>query len=183
MDDLLQPSRGPTLLEGFPVTVKVMPEATIFPKNEPVVRISGRYRVFPVRGNNSRIPLPGPGTCICRCSDDTCLIRPFCPFLCFTPQVPSTARMIGQTTWIDGAERVSEHLFSGNIPAIGTMPHAFVLSHTKPEVAKAHIEPAPLPLLRKSDSTYYLFGKYRILGTKAAGVRKHERSNCCWAVL
>ena len=147
MDDLLQPSRGPTLLEGFPVTVKVMPEATFFLKNEPVVWISVKIPGF--SGTRQQFPdtFASLGTCICRCSDDTCLIRPFCPFLCFTPQGPSTARMIGQTTWIDGAERVSEHLFSGNIPAIGTMPHAFVLSHTKPEVAKAHHRACPITSL------------------------------------
>jgi nicotinate phosphoribosyltransferase len=35
-----------SLLEGLPVTVNAMPEGTLFYKNEPVVRISGRYRDF-----------------------------------------------------------------------------------------------------------------------------------------
>ena len=34
------------LLEGLPLTVDAMPEGTIFYKNEPVVRICGRYRDF-----------------------------------------------------------------------------------------------------------------------------------------
>ena len=35
-----------SLLEGLPVTVDAMPEGTLFYKNEPVVRISGKYRDF-----------------------------------------------------------------------------------------------------------------------------------------
>jgi nicotinate phosphoribosyltransferase len=123
------------LLEGFPVIVKVMPEPPFFLKNELVVWIPGRYRFF---GTRQQFPdtFARPGLASAAVQNYTCLMRPFRPFLCFTPQVFSNARMIGQTTWIDGAERVSEHLFSGNIPAIGTMPHAFVRFHTKPEVAK-----------------------------------------------
>jgi nicotinate phosphoribosyltransferase len=34
------------LLEGLPVTVEAMPEGTIFFNNEPVLRISGKYRDF-----------------------------------------------------------------------------------------------------------------------------------------
>src|SRR5512137_1877598 len=35
-----------SLLEDLPVTVEAMPEGTLFYKNEPVVRISGKYRDF-----------------------------------------------------------------------------------------------------------------------------------------
>ena len=35
-----------TLLEDLPVTVDAMPEGTVFFKNEPVLRISGKYRDF-----------------------------------------------------------------------------------------------------------------------------------------
>jgi nicotinate phosphoribosyltransferase len=35
-----------TLLEGIPVTVDAMPEGTVFYRNEPVLRISGKYRDF-----------------------------------------------------------------------------------------------------------------------------------------
>ncbi len=33
-----------TLLEGLPVTVDALPEGTIFFRNEPVMRISGKYQ-------------------------------------------------------------------------------------------------------------------------------------------
>ncbi|HPM55437.1 MAG TPA: nicotinate phosphoribosyltransferase, partial [Methanoculleus sp.] len=42
LDDVLR------LLEGIPVDVDAMPEGSIFSANEPVLRISGRYRDFAV---------------------------------------------------------------------------------------------------------------------------------------
>ncbi|MEN6513663.1 MAG: nicotinate phosphoribosyltransferase, partial [Methanoculleus sp.] len=36
------------LLEGVPVDVDAMPEGSVFSKNEPVLRVSGRYRDFAV---------------------------------------------------------------------------------------------------------------------------------------
>jgi len=42
LDDVIR------LLEGLPVDVDAMPEGSVFSRNEPVLRISGRYRDFAV---------------------------------------------------------------------------------------------------------------------------------------
>jgi nicotinate phosphoribosyltransferase len=116
------------LLEGLPVNVDAMPEGTVFFANEPVLRITGRYRDF--------------------CRYETAILGFLChasgiasatahikreahdrPIYSFGSrrQHPSIARMIERAAWIGGADGVSNTRAPEGIPVVGTMPHAMVM--------------------------------------------------------
>ncbi|MCK9581006.1 MAG: nicotinate phosphoribosyltransferase [Methanoregula sp.] len=125
-----------SLLDGVPVTVDAMPEGTVFYKNEPVLRIAGKYRDF--------------------CRYETAILG----FLCHASGVataaayiriaagnrqvfsfgsrrqhPAIATMIERAAWIGGVDGVSNTCAPEGMPIVGTMPHAFVMCYKKPEDA------------------------------------------------
>src|SRR5512136_301171 len=125
-----------SLLEGLPVTVDAMPEGTLFYKNEPVVRISGKYRDFcryetvilgflchpsAVASAASHITLAAHGKAVYSFGSRR--------------QHPAIAAMIERAAWIGGVDGVSNTCAPEGMPVVGTMPHAFVMCYKKPEDA------------------------------------------------
>lgn len=124
------------LLDGVPVTVDAMPEGTVFFKNEPVLRITGKYRDF--------------------CRYETAILGFLChasgvatsaahvknaagdrPVFSFGSrrQHPAIAAMIERAAWIGGVDGVSNTCAPEGMPVVGTMPHAFVMCYERPEDA------------------------------------------------
>ncbi|MDD1697635.1 MAG: nicotinate phosphoribosyltransferase [Methanoregula sp.] len=124
------------LLEGIPVTVDAMPEGSIFLKNEPVVRISGKYRDF-CRYETAILGFLCHASGIASAAAHIILAADGRPVYSFGSrrQHPSIARMIERAAWIGGVDGVSNICAPEGMPVVGTMPHAFVMCYKKPEDA------------------------------------------------
>ena len=124
------------LLEGIPVTVDAMPEGSIFLKNEPVVRISGKYRDF-CRYETAILGFLCHASGVASAAAHIILAAHGRPVYSFGSrrQHPSIARMIERAAWIGGVDGVSNICAPEGMPVVGTMPHAFVMCYKKPEDA------------------------------------------------
>jgi nicotinate phosphoribosyltransferase len=144
------------LLEDIPVTVDAMHEGTVFYKNEPVLRIAGKYRDF-CRYETAILGFlchaSGVATAaahIKRASGDL-------PVYSFGSrrQHPAIAKMIERAAWIGGVDGVSNTCAPDGMPVVGTMPHAFVMCYEKPEDAWRAFDkhaPADVPRIMLSDT-------------------------------
>ncbi len=124
------------LLEGLPVTVDAMPEGTIFLKNEPVLRILGKYRDF-CRFETAILGFLCHASGVASAASHITLAAHGRPVYSFGSrrQHPSIARMIERAAWIGGVDGVSNICAPEGMPVVGTMPHAFVMCYKKPEDA------------------------------------------------
>jgi len=125
-----------SLLEGLPVTVDAMPEGTIFYKNEPVVRISGKYRDF-CRYETAILGFLCHSSGVATAAAHITLAAQGRPIYSFGSrrQHPAIAGMIERAAWIGGVDGVSNTCAPKGMPIVGTMPHAFVMCYEKPEDA------------------------------------------------
>jgi len=124
------------LLEGIPVTVDAMPEGSIFLNNEPVVRISGKYRDF-CRYETAILGFLCHASGVASAAAHITRAANGRPVYSFGSrrQHPSIARMIERAAWIGGVDGVSNICAPEGMPVVGTMPHAFVMCYKKPEDA------------------------------------------------
>jgi nicotinate phosphoribosyltransferase len=124
------------LLEGLPVTVDAMPEGTFFFKNEPVLRILGKYRDF-CRYETAILGFLCHASGVASAAAHITLAAHGRPVYSFGSrrQHPSIARMIERAAWIGGVDGVSNTCAPEGMPVVGTMPHAFVMCYEKPEDA------------------------------------------------
>jgi nicotinate phosphoribosyltransferase len=124
------------LLEGLPVTVDAMPEGTLFYKNEPVVRISGKYRDF-CRYETAILGFLCHASGVASAAAHITLAAHGRPVYSFGSrrQHPAIAAMIERAAWIGGVDGVSNTCAPEGMPVVGTMPHAFVMCYEKPEDA------------------------------------------------
>jgi nicotinate phosphoribosyltransferase len=125
-----------TLLEGLPVTVDAMPEGTLFFKNEPVLRISGKFRDF-CRYETAILGFLCHASGVASAAAHIRVAARGRPVYSFGSrrQHPAIAGMIERAAWIGGADGVSNTCAPAGIPVVGTMPHAFVMCYKKPEDA------------------------------------------------
>lgn len=125
-----------SLLDGFPVTVDAMPEGSIFYKNEPVMRIRGRYRDF-CRYETAILGFLCHASGIASSAAHIRLVAHGRPVYSFGSrrQHPAIAKMIERAAWIGGVDGVSNTCAPEGMPVVGTMPHAFVMCYDKPEDA------------------------------------------------
>jgi nicotinate phosphoribosyltransferase len=125
-----------TLLDGVPVTVDAMPEGTVFYRNEPVLRIAGKYRDF-CRYETSILGFLCHASGIATATAHIRLAAGGRPVYSFGSrrQHPAIATMIERSAWIGGVDGVSNTCAPEGMPVVGTMPHAFVMCYRKPEDA------------------------------------------------
>ncbi len=125
-----------TLLEGLPVTVDAMPEGTIFFKDEPVIRIYGKYLDF-CRYETAILGFLCHASGIASAAAHIMLAAKGRPVYSFGSrrQHPAIAGMIERAAWIGGVDGVSNTCAPEGMPVVGTMPHAFVMCYDKPEDA------------------------------------------------
>jgi len=124
------------LLDGVPVTVDAMPEGTIFHRNEPVLRIAGKYRDF-CRYETAILGFLCHASGIATATAHIRIAAVDRPVYSFGSrrQHPSIAAMIERAAWIGGADGVSNTCAPEGMPVVGTMPHAFVMCYRRPEDA------------------------------------------------
>ena len=125
-----------TLLDGIPVTVDAMPEGTVFYPNEPVLRITGKYRDF-CRYETAILGFLCHASGIATAAAHIRLAAGDRPVFSFGSrrQHPAIAAMIERAAWIGGVDGVSNTSAPEGMPVVGTMPHAFVMCYKKPEDA------------------------------------------------
>lgn len=125
-----------SLFEGLPVTIDAMPEGTIFYKNEPVVRIFGKYRDF-CRYETAILGFLCHASGVASAAAHITLAARGKPVYSFGSrrQHPAIAGMIERAAWIGGVDGVSNTCAPEGMPIVGTMPHAFVMCYEKPEDA------------------------------------------------
>jgi nicotinate phosphoribosyltransferase len=125
-----------SLIEGLPVTVDAMPEGTLFYKNEPVVRILGKYRDF-CRYETAILGFLCHASGVASAAAHITLAARGRPVYSFGSrrQHPAIAGMIERAAWIGGVDGVSNTCAPKGMPVVGTMPHAFVMCYDKPENA------------------------------------------------
>jgi len=125
-----------TLLDGIPVTVDAMPEGTVFYRDEPVLRIAGKYRDF-CRYETALLGFLCHASGIATATAHIRLAAGDRPVFSFGSrrQHPAIAAMIERAAWIGGADGVSNTCAPEGMPVVGTMPHAFVMCYKKPEDA------------------------------------------------
>jgi nicotinate phosphoribosyltransferase len=125
-----------TLLDGIPVTVDAMPEGTVFYRDEPVLRMSGKYRDF-CRYETAILGFLCHASGIATATAHIRLAAGDRPVFSFGSrrQHPAIAAMIERAAWIGGADGVSNTCAPEGMPVVGTMPHAFVMCYKKPEDA------------------------------------------------
>jgi nicotinate phosphoribosyltransferase len=113
-----------------------MPEGTIFLKNEPVLRIMGKYRDF-CQYETAILGFLCHASGVASAAAHITLAAHGRPVYSFGSrrQHPSIARMIERAAWIGGVDGVSNTCAKEGIPVVGTMPHAFVMCYKKPEDA------------------------------------------------
>ncbi|MEN3038675.1 MAG: nicotinate phosphoribosyltransferase [Candidatus Kryptonium sp.] len=119
-----------TLLEGLPVTVKAMPEGTIFRTNEPVMTIEGMYLDFAVYETailGLICQASGIATKSARCklaAGDKIVVH-----FGARRMHPAITPMIDRSSYIGGCDGVATPIGAKllGIPASGTMPHAMIL--------------------------------------------------------
>ncbi|OPX62976.1 MULTISPECIES: nicotinate phosphoribosyltransferase [unclassified Methanoregula] len=133
------------LLDGMPLTVDAMPEGTVFYKNEPVLRISGKYRDF-CRYETAILGFLCHASGIATAAAHIRIAAGDRPVYSFGSrrQHPAIAAMIERAAWIGGVDGVSNTCAPEGMPVVGTMPHAFVMCYKTPEDAwKAFDRNAP----------------------------------------
>ncbi|MFA4862078.1 nicotinate phosphoribosyltransferase [Methanoregula sp.] len=125
-----------TLLEGLPVTVDAMPEGTVFYPNDPVLRITGKYRDF-CRYETAILGFLCHASGIASAAAHIKIAAGTRPVFSFGSrrQHPAIAAMIERSAWIGGVEGVSNTCAPEGMPVVGTMPHAFVMCYERPEDA------------------------------------------------
>ncbi|MCS7230369.1 MAG: nicotinate phosphoribosyltransferase [Candidatus Kryptonium sp.] len=119
-----------TLLEGLPVTVKAMPEGTVFRTNEPVMTIEGMYLDFAVYETailGLICQASGIATKSARCklaAGDKIVVH-----FGARRMHPAITPMIDRSSYIGGCDGVATPIGAKllGIPASGTMPHAMIL--------------------------------------------------------
>ena len=144
------------LLEGVPVTVDALPEGSVFYKNDPVLRVSGKYRDF-CRYETAILGFLCHASGIATAAAHVKLAAHHRPLYSFGSrrQHPSIARMIERAAWIGGVDGVSNTSAPEGIPVVGTMPHAFVMCYDKPEEAWRSFDkhaPKEVPRIMLSDT-------------------------------
>lgn len=144
------------LLEGVPVTVDALPEGSVFYRNEPVLRISGKYRDF-CRYETAILGFLCHASGIATAAAHVKLAAHSRPVFSFGSrrQHPSIARMIERAAWIGGVDGVSNTSAPEGIPVVGTMPHAFVMCYDRPEDAWRSFDkhaPKEVPRIMLSDT-------------------------------
>ena len=124
------------LLDGIPVTVDAMPEGTVFYRNEPVLRIAGKYRDF-CRYETAILGFLCHASGIATAAAHIRIAAGDRPIFSFGSrrQHPAIAAMIERAAWIGGVDGVSNTCAPEGMPVVGTMPHAFVMCYKKPEDA------------------------------------------------
>ncbi|MDD3857727.1 MAG: nicotinate phosphoribosyltransferase [Methanoculleus sp.] len=124
------------LLEGLPVDVDAMPEGSIFYPNEPVLRISGRYRDFAVY-ETAILGFLCHASGVASAAARMKLAAGGRPVYSFGSrrQHPAIAAMIERAAWIGGVDAASNTCAPDGIPLAGTMPHAFVMCYPREEDA------------------------------------------------
>jgi len=124
------------LLEGVPVDVDAMPEGSIFSANEPVLRVSGRYRDFAVY-ETAILGFLCHASGVASAAAHIKLAARDRPVFSFGSrrQHPAIAAMIERAAWIGGVDAASNTCAPEGIPLAGTMPHAFVMCYPRPEDA------------------------------------------------
>ena len=130
LDDVIR------LLEGLPVDVDAMPEGSVFSRNEPVLRISGRYRDFAVY-ETTILGFLCHASGVASAAAHIRLAARDRPVFSFGSrrQHPAIAAMIERAAWIGGVDAASNTCAPAGIPLAGTMPHAFVMCYPQPEDA------------------------------------------------
>lgn len=130
LDDVIR------LLEGLPVDVDAMPEGSVFSANEPVLRISGRYRDFAVY-ETAILGFLCHASGVASAAAHIRLAARDRPVFSFGSrrQHPAIAAMIERAAWIGGVDAASNTCAPEGIPLAGTMPHAFVMCYPQPEDA------------------------------------------------
>jgi len=130
LDDVLR------LLEDVPVDVDAMPEGSIFSANEPVLRISGRYRDFAVY-ETAILGFLCHASGVASAAAHVRLAAGDRPVFSFGSrrQHPAIAAMIERAAWIGGVDGASNTCAPEGIPLAGTMPHAFVMCYPREEDA------------------------------------------------
>lgn len=124
------------LLEGVPVTVDAMSEGTVFYPNDPVLRLTGKYRDF-CRYETAILGFLCHASGIATAAAHIRIAAKTRPVFSFGSrrQHPAIAAMIERSAWIGGVEGVSNTCAPDGMPVVGTMPHAFVMCYEKPEDA------------------------------------------------
>ncbi|WP_292490710.1 nicotinate phosphoribosyltransferase [Methanoculleus sp. 10] len=124
------------LLEGVPVDVDAMPEGSVFSANEPVLRVSGRYRDFAVY-ETAILGFLCHASGVASAAAHIKLVARDRPVFSFGSrrQHPAIAAMIERAAWIGGVDAASNTCAPEGIPLAGTMPHAFVMCYPRPEDA------------------------------------------------
>jgi nicotinate phosphoribosyltransferase len=144
------------LLDGIPVTVDAMPEGTVFYRNEPVLRIAGKYRDF-CRYETAILGFLCHASGVASAAAHVKLAAGDRPVYSFGSrrQHPSIAAMIERAAWIGGVDGVSNTSAPEGMPVVGTMPHAFVMCYKKPEDAWRAFDrsaPASVPRIMLCDT-------------------------------
>jgi nicotinate phosphoribosyltransferase len=144
------------LLKGQPVTVDAMPEGSIFYKNDPVLRITGKYRDF-CRFETAILGFLCHASGVASAAAHIKAAAHDRPVYSFGSrrQHPAIARMIERAAWIGGVDGVSNTCAPEGIPVVGTMPHAFVMCYNKPEDAWRSFDrhaPKEVPRIMLSDT-------------------------------
>ncbi|MFA6226631.1 MAG: nicotinate phosphoribosyltransferase [Methanoregula sp.] len=144
------------LLEGLPVTVDAMAEGSIFYKNDPVLRISGKYRDF-CRYETAILGFLCHASGVASAAAHIKIAAHHRPVYSFGSrrQHPALARMIERAAWIGGVDGVSNTCAPEGIPVVGTMPHAFVMCYNKPEDSWRSFDkhtPKEVPRIMLSDT-------------------------------
>jgi nicotinate phosphoribosyltransferase len=145
-----------TLLADLPVSVNALPEGTVFFKNEPVLRISGKYRDF-CRYETAILGFLCHASGVASAAAHIRVAADGRPVYSFGSrrQHPAIARMIERAAWIGGADGVSNTCAPAGIPVVGTMPHAFVMCYQRPEDAWRsfdHHAPGEIPRIMLCDT-------------------------------
>lgn len=144
------------LLEDVPVTVTAMHEGTVFYKNEPVLRIAGRYRDF-CRYETAILGFLCHASGVASAAAHIRQASRDRPVYSFGSrrQHPAIAKMIERAAWIGGVDGVSNTCAPDGMPVVGTMPHAFVMCYKSPEDAWRAFDrhaPADVPRIMLSDT-------------------------------
>jgi len=144
------------LLDHLPVTVDAMPEGTLFYRNEPVLRITGRYRDF-CRYETAILGFLCHASGIATASAQIRQIAGDRPIYSFGSrrQHPAIATMVERAAWIGGVDGVSNTCAPAGIPVVGTMPHAFVMCYPSPDDAWRSFDacaPADVPRIMLCDT-------------------------------
>lgn len=138
------------LLDGVPVTVDAMQEGTLFYPNEPVLRITGKYRDFG-RYETAILGFLCHASGVATAAAHIRVAAGDRPVYSFGSrrQHPAIAAMIERSAWIGGVDGVSNTCAPDGMPVVGTMPHAFVMCYPRPEDAwKAFDRSAPASVPR-----------------------------------